>query len=395
LPPVHRLAVPLLLVAGVLAACGGSSGSSTGDGASPIPVLSVSGGENRAPATLGFPGFATKNTTRVGGADPVADAAAVALAVFPSRSAATRPAAVAVANSDWRAATAAAALMAPPVRAPLLLSDGNDLPVATRAALDSLRPRGSAPAGGGQVIAVGVDPALAGRRVTRIFNRRPGVAALAAAVDRFLSAARGTPSPAVVVVSADAPAYGIPAAAWAAKSGDPVLFVTRDGVPAQTRAALLAHGRPRIYVLGPRRVVGPRTLGALRRYGSVTRIAGPDPVTNAVAFARFSDGAFGWGLIDPGHGLVFADLRRPLDGPASAALGSSGAYGPLLLLRSPDRVPRALEGFLLDIQPGYRRDPVRGVYNRGWLIGDPGAISLAAQSRIDELLEIAPVSTSK
>src|ERR1700752_588980 len=33
---------------------------------------------------LGFPALATKNTTRVAGADPVADAAGVALAVFPS-----------------------------------------------------------------------------------------------------------------------------------------------------------------------------------------------------------------------------------------------------------------------------------------------------------------------
>ena len=30
----------------------------------------------------------------------------------------------------------------------------------------------------------------------------------------------------------------MPAAAWAAKSGDPVLFVTRDALPAETRAAL-------------------------------------------------------------------------------------------------------------------------------------------------------------
>jgi hypothetical protein len=33
---------------------------------------------------LGFPAFATKNTTRVAGADSIADAAAVALAVYPS-----------------------------------------------------------------------------------------------------------------------------------------------------------------------------------------------------------------------------------------------------------------------------------------------------------------------
>ena len=40
--------------------------------------------EPEQPTDLGFPTFATKNTTRVAGADPTADAAAIALAVYPS-----------------------------------------------------------------------------------------------------------------------------------------------------------------------------------------------------------------------------------------------------------------------------------------------------------------------
>jgi hypothetical protein len=50
-----------------------------------------------------------------------------------------------------------------------------------------------------------------------------------------------------------------------------------------------------------------------------------------------------------------------------------------------------VEGFLLDIRPGYRTDPVRGFYNRGWIIGDENAISVDVQARIDALLEIQPV----
>jgi hypothetical protein len=48
--------------------------------------------------------------------------------------------------------------------------------------------------------------------------------------------------------------------------------------------------------------------------------------------------------------------------------------------------------YLLDIQPGYSRDPVRGVYNHGWIVGDDKAISTGVQSRIDELLEISRIS---
>jgi hypothetical protein len=50
-----------------------------------------------------------------------------------------------------------------------------------------------------------------------------------------------------------------------------------------------------------------------------------------------------------------------------------------------------VEGYLLDVQPGYDRDPVRGVYNHGWLMGDDATISVDVQSRIDALLEIQPV----
>ena len=52
--------------------------------------------------TLGFPGRRNRNTTRVGGADPATNAAGVALAVFPSTTAARRPAAVTlVGEDDW------------------------------------------------------------------------------------------------------------------------------------------------------------------------------------------------------------------------------------------------------------------------------------------------------
>ena len=53
-----------------------------------------------------------------------------------------------------------------------------------------------------------------------------------------------------------------------------------------------------------------------------------------------------------------------------------------------------MQDFLLDIQPGYDTDPVRGVYNHGWIIGDESAITVDVQARIDSLLEIVPVDTS-
>ena len=196
-----------------------------------------------------------------------------------------------------------------------------------------------------------------------------------------------------MVASSEQPGFSMPAAAWAAKSGNPVLWVSRDAIPPATRAAITAHKRPQIYVLGPESAVSKTVLDQLDELGTARRISGADPVANAIAFARFSDGSFGWNVVDPGHGLVFASTQRPLDAAAAAPLSASGTYGPLLLVTAANALPAPLQDYLLDIQPGYADDPVRGVYNHGWLIGDEGAISVDVQARIDSLLEIQAVDT--
>src|SRR3954468_746149 len=128
----------LLVAAVVRGACGddqgglSGAGNDGGSGTPQRPEIGQQGKEPEAAQKLGFPTFATKNTTRVGGAAPIADAAAVAQAVFPGGSVETRPPAVAVVNKDdWRGGVAAAVLMAQPTRAPVLLSETDEVPDAT------------------------------------------------------------------------------------------------------------------------------------------------------------------------------------------------------------------------------------------------------------------------
>jgi hypothetical protein len=393
--PSRRRAVALLAVAllALAAGCGRGSGDDpVKTTAQTTPTTGAKGTQTTAAQDLGFPTFATKNTTRIGGADPIADAAAAARAVYTATSAVTRPRAVVLADvRDWRVGLAASVLMSSPIRAPLLYADGPDkLPPATQDALAALAPTGSKDAGGAQVVRVGDVPEVPGSKTTDLRGNDPF--ALARAIDAFQSAARGTTSDRVVVVGADAPEYAMPAAAWAAKAGDPILFVRKDSIPADTRAAIAAHQQPKIYVLGPESTVSAKTLGQLRKLGSVTRIGGATAAASSVAFARFVDGAFGWGVVDPGHGFVFANAGRPADAGAAAPLSASGSYGPLLVTEDPAKLPTALQDYLLDVQPGYTRDPVRGVYNHGWIVGDEHAISVAVQSQIDALLEIVPVN---
>jgi ell wall binding domain 2 (CWB2) len=391
---IRRLLPVLLLV--FVAGCGGG-GDDAGGGASEQPqqpVIGAGGDEKQAEdaPSLGFPVFATKNTTRVGGADPVADAAGVARAVYPARTDESSPrAVVTVDQGDWRAAISAAQLMARPLQAPVLYSDGGDLPAASAEALEELAPSGAEEADDAQVIKIGDAAKPDNKNVTEVGGSNP--AAIAQAIDRLQASAAGDPSDAVVVAPSGSPEFAMPAAGWAAKSGQPVLWAEKDSLPPETRDAIRSHKRPRIYVLGPDQAISDTVVKELGKLGPTKRVSGPDPVANAIAFARYVDGRFGWNVVDPGHGLVFANASRTLDAAAAAPLSGSGQYGPLLLVTEAAALPAEVQDYLLDIQPGYDKDPVRGVYNHGWLMGDESAISADVQSRIDALLEIQPVDT--
>ena len=397
-PPRILLALCLGLLAGAfVAACGKSEDPDTPTQAVTVvtfPVVDEKGEQQQAEAELGFPVLATKNTTRVAGANPIADAAAAARAVFPSVTPEARPKAITLVDvGDWRAALAASVLMSAPIHAPVLMTEGVEMPDTTQSAIDALSPTGSEPAGGAQAIRVGDVARPPGLKTTDLVGKDP--ATLARAIDAFQASAKGTSSDVVLVVSSERPEYAMPAAAWAAKSGDPILFTEKDTLPEATKAAIVAHRSPRIYVLGPSEVISPQVTRALRPLGEVIRVGDQDPQSNAVAFARYADAQFGWGVIDPGHGFVFANPTRPSDAAAASPLSASGTWGPLLLVANDGSLPQAVSDYLLDVQPGYRDNPTRGVYNHGWLIGDDKAISVAAQAAIDAAMEIAPVNTEE
>jgi len=376
-------AVALALCVG--AACGCGKDLSTG-----IPA---GGSSPRVPAVgeHGAGGLSTKNTTRLGGEDAATDAAAVAVAVYPGLTPATRPRAVVLVDEgNWPAALAASTLAGWPLHAPLLYSAGGRLPEASERALGAMRPTGAPELGGTSAIAIGDAPAPAGYESRSLRSASP--AALAVSIEQLASSLRKRSPDRVIVTSLDGPpAMSMPAAGLAAQSGAPVLFVHRTQIPPTTAEELRRLSRPSIYVVGPTGAVDERVARALGRLGPVTRIDGPDPVSGAIAVARYADGAFGWGVVEPGHGLVFASARRPLDAPAAAALSASGDYGPLLLVEDPTHLPPALSAYLSDLQPGTPPSgPVHGVYNHGWLIGGEAAISASVQAQIDAILEISP-----
>ena len=381
----------LLLAALLIAGCGKGS-----------PTAAPGGGPLRRIAPVereGAISVTTRNTTRVGGASAAVDAAAVARVVYPGLTSASRPQTVVVVDGrDWPAALASSSLASAPLNAPILLAEGDSLPDVTLQAIEAMRPTGAGPLGV-QVLEIGTRAKLPVRYTAQqVAAGAPATTVVE--IERLLAKAEGARAKQAIVVGGEgARALQMPAAGLSAESGVPILLGGTTTLPAPTAAELRSLRHPSIYLVNAA-ALGRAALSELAKAGRVTRIpaasAGEAPTVAGAAIeaARFTDGTFGWGVKDPGHGLVFANAARPLDAPAAALLSATGEYGPLLLLEAPDRIGPALSGYLADIQPAYASapefQPVRGVYNHGWLIGDERAISLSTQAEIDALLEISP-----
>ena len=185
----------------------------------------------------------------------------------------------------------------------------------------------------------------------------------------------------------------MPAAAWAARSGDPVLFTGRKNLPKPTAGGpapppegpgLRARALLGDLLRGPAQK-SPRSAPGCAASPARTRsrTRSPSPATTTADF--------GWNVNDPGHGFVVARSDEPLDAAAAAPLSASGTWGPLLLTDDAGTLPAALRGYLLDVKPGYTEDPTRAFYNHVWVIGDQEAIEVGQQAEIDGLAELAKI----
>ncbi|MGH2837593.1 MAG: cell wall-binding repeat-containing protein [Thermoleophilaceae bacterium] len=377
----------------LLACCALFAGCSIGDdGGDTPPQIGVKADDDEAAEDLGFPFTATKNTTRVGGGDAIADVAGVAGAVWPATSETTRPDAVVLVDKDnWQGGVAASAL-AGSIGAPILLSDGDDLPAVSADTLDRLDPKGSDLTKDAEVIRIGSRPPEPGGRKTTTVDG-DDVYELASEIDRFHAVATGEPSDDVMIASGERAEYAMPAAAMAARSGDAVILAARNELPEPSVQGLKRHEKPDVFIVGPESVIGSEVERKLRPLARrVQRIEGPTPVQNAIAFARFQSGGFGWGAEVPGQNFTIASTSRPIDAVGAASLATNGVFAPLLLTDDSETLPRSLESYLLDVQPGFENDPRLSVYNHAWILGDEDTISVEQQGRIDEVTALIPVA---
>lgn len=360
-----------------------------------LGVLAVRADRGSLPAgsesALDVP-FAERHTVRIASGDPYSQAAAVSQASFPATGHADQPAAVVLARaSRWQDLLVASRLLAQPFDAPLLLlDDSGRLADATDAELLRLRPAGLPLDSRVQAIVLGdLSGELSGRLDTLGYRRRvlaeDDPAALAAAVDDYRARIDGGYANNVLVVSQDEAAYALAAAAWAARTGDAILFTGRDQVPDETLRRLRLRSRPSLYVLGPGSVISESVASELASLGPVQRIGGDDPAATAVAFARFRDPAngFGWGVNAAGATFIVVPFDQPEVALPAAGLARQDAGGPLLPLAR--IVPMPVGDYLESLRPV--RTGVDGQrLNRAFLVADVKTIPEDAQTRLDALL---------
>ena len=300
-------------------------------------------------------------------------------------------------KDDWATAISASVLVGRPIGAPILLTDGGDMPPVSQDVLDRLKPKGSDLSKDAQVIRVGPDVARpSGYKTALIEGDTPFERA--AAVDRFFSAARGKPSNDVVLFSADNAEYAMPAAAWAARSGDAALPVTKGRDPGADR-----EGAPR--APAPERVrarAGERDLEAGRNpaeeaQARARRGAHPGPEPRG---ERDRVRALPEGRLRLGRGRARLQLlAREHLAARGRRRGRRARHTRGIRAARPDRRRRRrcrakLEEYFLSVQPGYEDDPSQAVYNRAWVLGDDKAVSVHQQAQLDQLTELIPVQTN-
>ena len=150
----------------------------------PAPRVAAAGEQERAVAAeqLGFPGFATKNTTRIGGGDSAAVAAGAALRPSRRRAGSRAP------RRAWSARRTGPPASRPRCSwrrrsAPVLVSGADEVPELTSTAIVALGPQGSFETDDAQAFAIGDVATPDDLRVTDVEGANP--AEVAAAIEEL------------------------------------------------------------------------------------------------------------------------------------------------------------------------------------------------------------------
>ena|GEM_PF-906408 len=312
-----------------------------------------------------------------------------------------KPDAVVVVDADaWPLALACQSFSGEPLNLPVILFDPTETSInEVVTGINTWSPSGLNEFDGADVLLVGentlsLENELQQEGHSTLVLSSPDIFAAVAVVRDTLLKAGASKSRDLLVVGDDNVKYALPAAAWMARRGTPVLLVERDKISDATRKALDEITSNNIYVLAPPSQVSNSVVNELQKWGQVTRIGEEDPAAHAVFFARFYDATnrFGWQATQDTAeaarhfllGSTNEDWRMFL---AGVQLFSGPNFGPLLYT-SADRLSAQTEKFLWSTTPDWWVTPAEGPFNHTWILGEPSHVSYAVQGRVDFIQEL-------
>lgn len=293
---------------------------------------------------------------RLGGGDRFETAATAALSVYPDGADVVY---VATGRDFPDALTSAAA--AGYQDGPVLLTQNDRLPLATRAALESLEPA--------EIIVSGGSGAVSDEVLSALEDYTSGSVTRLSGGDRFATAAAiatrfDSPETVFVATGLDYP-DALAAGARAGALGAPVLLVQQDRIPLSTAAALGDLSPESIVVVGGTGSVSNDVLGDLGAYatGEVTRVSGGDRYATAAALSAELEASE----------LGFVATGQDWPDALGAAALAGHLEAPVLLVQS-DRVPLVTTTELERLEAPHLR-----------IVGGTGAIQEVVREALEAL----------
>ncbi|WP_292463979.1 DUF4396 domain-containing protein [Methanolobus sp.] len=203
--------------------------------------------------------------------------------------------------------------------------------------------------------------------------------------------------PVIVIVSADEPAYALPAAYTAAFFGAPVVPVEEGSIPQSLQNTLgsgdgSAGNEKLILVAAPEYLLSDTSLEELEAYGEVNRVADENIYKHSLLWARSRWGNFGWGMdetyhFDAYYNFVLANPQTPEFAAAGIPMAYQGNYGPLLYT-APGDLNDYVDQYFWRLSPDFFNFPSDGPFMNVRVVGGPQSVSYNAQARADLGLEV-------
>jgi putative cell wall-binding protein len=274
-------------------------------------ALSVVVGAGTAVGAAATPAAATTGVTatRLQGGNRYATAAAVAQASFPSGA----TAAIVASGRDFPDALAGS-YAAGRLRAPVLLTDPNQLSTETASALSAMHAAGVTLVGGTAAVSDNVASQLraAGYTVQRVAggDRYATAAAVAQSFPASFVGTYGSGGRTAIIATGLTFPDALAGGPVSYDASFPIMLTTTSSLPSATQSALQALAIKQAIVLGGSAAVSPAVISQLQGMGiATTQIGGADRTQTATMVADLEANQFAWSIthVNLARGDDFAD----------------------------------------------------------------------------------------